>query len=273
MPLSQAPEYLFTWRSLLIYVSNHLFLFPASTAYNGYYDNDRKSISGYKKPEPVTRELLWVSILLEFIALLLATFVNFWFFLYVLIFALSSKLYSHPSIKLKGLPIFSWFMNTFYYGYFTCMGVLVGLTGPSAFFSLRFHFISVLMFLAVCAGVPLNQVFQYKQDKKEGLTTICHLVGIKGTFYMTIPIFILTGFGIMLFFHQYYPVDVFHTILMVHTVCLLPTVYYLAHWYRRVCKNNEEADLNSAMKVFLITTWSGIIFFSWLTIYSNLYLL
>ncbi len=44
------------------------FLYPASNAYNSYFDKDEKSIGGLKNPPPVRKELYYLALLFDGIA-------------------------------------------------------------------------------------------------------------------------------------------------------------------------------------------------------------
>src|SRR5688572_19464666 len=89
------------WSFLII----HLLLYPASNGYNSYFDKDEKSIGGLKNPPPVTKELYYVSLLLDVAAVVLAMIlINKEFAIMVLVYGLISKAYSHPSVRLKKYP-------------------------------------------------------------------------------------------------------------------------------------------------------------------------
>ena len=54
---------------IIIAVSLHLFLYPASNGYNSYFDKDEESIGGLEKPPAVNKDLYWYSLLFDFVAL------------------------------------------------------------------------------------------------------------------------------------------------------------------------------------------------------------
>src|SRR5690349_7455866 len=67
------------WRVLLSFIILHFFLYSASNGYNSFFDKDEDSIGGLENPPPVSKELLYVSLLLDGIALLLGIFLGWWF--------------------------------------------------------------------------------------------------------------------------------------------------------------------------------------------------
>ncbi|NJK83732.1 MAG: UbiA family prenyltransferase [Saprospiraceae bacterium] len=96
----------------------HFFLYPASNAYNSYFDKDEKSIGGLKHPPKVSKELYTYALLFDFYAILGAIlFLNWQVGIMFFIYGLASKAYSHPSIRLKKYPYISWLIAGFFQGY------------------------------------------------------------------------------------------------------------------------------------------------------------
>src|SRR4051812_38943407 len=58
-------------RLLWSFIIVHVFLYPASNAFNSYFDKDEKSIGGLKNPPPVKKELYYVALLFDVIAVVL----------------------------------------------------------------------------------------------------------------------------------------------------------------------------------------------------------
>src|SRR5271154_41201 len=58
-------------RLLWSFVIIHLFLYPASNGFNSYFDKDEKSIGGLKNPPPVKRELYYVALGMDGVAMVL----------------------------------------------------------------------------------------------------------------------------------------------------------------------------------------------------------
>src|SRR5262245_30987109 len=96
-------------RLIWVFIIIHLFLYPASNGYNSYFDKDEKSIGGLKNPLPVTKGLYYLSLIFDLIAIVLAFVkISLTFALFVLVYGLISKAYSHPAIRLKKYPIGGW---------------------------------------------------------------------------------------------------------------------------------------------------------------------
>src|SRR5690242_15297070 len=65
--------------AIIVFITIHLFLYPASNGYNSYFDRDEQSIGGLKNPPPVTVELWYLILIFDFLSLLLATSINLLF--------------------------------------------------------------------------------------------------------------------------------------------------------------------------------------------------
>lgn len=270
-PLSQSPQVIFQLNTWIVYLAVHVFLLPATTAYNGYYDRDLNPVVGYTNPTPVTNELLYVSILFDLIALVLGGWVSTPFFLYILTCVLLSKAYSHPSIRLKNRPIFSWIFNVFCYGYLTPMAVQIGLTGLGALHEFRHHLVSLNLCTIMAILHITSQVFQHEEDKKRGDTSASILLGIPLTVSITGFLLLLMMGGMTGFFLLYYPLDLFLLLEGSWVTLLTPLVLYIINWSVGFLKGEKKADFKTINRVMILANSAFIVFFSWLTIYSYLY--
>jgi len=86
---------------LLVFLILHFLIYPASNGYNSYFDKDEGSIGGLKNPPKVSKQLYYISLVLDILGILLALYINWQFAMMLLIYGLVSKAYSHPSIRLK----------------------------------------------------------------------------------------------------------------------------------------------------------------------------
>src|SRR6478752_2614637 len=114
------------WAFLVI----HLLLYPASNGYNSYFDKDEKSIGGLKNPPPVNKGLYQLSLILDLLAVVLSfIMINVLFTIMIIIYGLISKAYSHPFIRLKKYPIWSWLLIFVFQGFFSLLMCYVGING------------------------------------------------------------------------------------------------------------------------------------------------
>src|SRR5664279_3310615 len=92
-------------RALLIFFIIHFLIYPSSNGFNSYMDQDEGSIGGLKAPLPPTRQLLYMSLGMDGMALLLGLLISRYFFLATAIYILASRAYSARSIRLKKYPL------------------------------------------------------------------------------------------------------------------------------------------------------------------------
>ncbi|TAG12463.1 MAG: prenyltransferase, partial [Sphingobacteriia bacterium] len=90
---------------LLLFVVLHLLVYPSSNGYNSYMDRDETSIGGIEKPPPPEKELWMVTIVMDVLAILLASFISFTVAGLLLVYIIFSRLYSYRGVRLKKYPI------------------------------------------------------------------------------------------------------------------------------------------------------------------------
>src|SRR5690606_6142552 len=115
--LSQAQE-INPLKAVLVFIIWHLFIYPASNGYNSYFDKDEGSIALLEKPPAVDKSLYRWSLLIEGMGVFLSFFVSINFTAAVLLYGLLSKLYSHPSVRLKKYPVSSFLVVFIFQGAF-----------------------------------------------------------------------------------------------------------------------------------------------------------
>ena len=241
---SSHPEAGRTWAVLLII---HLLLYPASHAYNSYYDKDEESIGLLASPPPVDKTLWWVAWGLDGLALLLGVWVGWPFVVYLLVYGFISKAYSHDRIRLKKYPVLSWLVVGLCQGGLTFLATyqainrlpLSDLMQPKLFLA------AGLCSMNILAIYPLTQVYQHAEDGRRGDLTMSRWLGIRGTFWCTGLIFALAMAGFYIFFRG-------QTSFYGLQLCLLPATGYFVIWYSRVHRKPKAANYQSAMRMTLL---------------------
>jgi 4-hydroxybenzoate polyprenyltransferase len=228
------------------FVIIHFLLYPASNAYNSYFDKDEKSIALLKNPPPVTRGLYYVSLLLDVAAIVLALiYINKEFAIFVFIYGLISKAYSHPSIRLKKYPIMGWLVVVVFQGFFTLLMCYEGINALPIETLIRSEVMipGALTTLLLCGSYPLTQVYQHEEDKLHGDTTMSMLLGVKGTFYFALFFFAVSA-AAFVFYFQY-----FHTAqwAVIFLLMLAPVAIYFAIWFGLVLKDARNASYRFVM--------------------------
>src|SRR5436190_13156439 len=84
----------------LIFIILHLLVYPASNGYNSYMDRDTGSIGGIKNPLQPTRQLFYVTVIMDGLAIALSFFITPLFALGILLYILASRAYSYRKIRL-----------------------------------------------------------------------------------------------------------------------------------------------------------------------------
>jgi 1,4-dihydroxy-2-naphthoate octaprenyltransferase len=236
------------WSFIII----HFFLYPASNGYNSYFDKDEKSIGGLKNPPPVNKGLYQLSLLLDLLAVVLAFIkVNALFAAMIFIYGFISKAYSHPSIRLKKYPFGSWLLIFVFQGFFSLLMCYVGING-FGFSGLgvnRVILAGILSSILIGANYPLTQVYQHEEDEKHGDKTISRWLGIRGTFWFTLVVFLFAVPGYVLFFKEFFSIKYSLIFLM----ALSPVMAFFLYWFYGVLKDETKADFSRTMKLNFIS--------------------
>ena len=245
--------------ALLIFVVLHVFLYPASNAYNSYFDKDEESIGGLKNPPPVSRQLLHTAFVLDAIAWLLGLLINLPFALMAVMYSMISRAYSHPSIRLKKYPFTSWLVAGFFQGFFTFMMVCIGLEGGNLRNCLQTSVLipAFLSSMLLWGSYPITQVYQHREDSRRGDRTLSLILGIKGTFYFTATFFLLAVAGFTLYYTSYYNLRQ----ALLFQLFLLPMLGYFIYWLLKVQKNVSLANFSHSMRMNTISALCLNLFF------------
>src|SRR6186997_1619460 len=91
--------------AILIFIILHFFVYPASNGYNSYMDRDTGSIGGVEKPLQPTKQLFYVSVILDMDAIALSFLITPIFAIGICSYILASRAYSYRKIRLKKYPV------------------------------------------------------------------------------------------------------------------------------------------------------------------------
>lgn len=237
------------WRVVAVGFTVHLLLYPASNAYNSYFDKDEGSIGGLEAPPPVNKTLYWASWVLDIVALLIGVFVNWVFVLYLLLYGFITKAYSWNGIRIKKYPILSWVVIGIAQG---------GLTYALTYLSIndlpltdllqpRLLLGSLLATLNIMALYPLTQVYQHEEDASRGDETMSLLLGVRGTFVCTLIVFMGSLAGFYVYFEGSW-------LFYLFVALLLPAILYFFRWFSLVYRDSRRADYRSTMRMMVISS-------------------
>jgi 1,4-dihydroxy-2-naphthoate octaprenyltransferase len=80
-------------------------VYPASNGYNSYMDRDTGSIGGIEHPMEPEKELFYVTVFMDILAIVLGLAVSISFTLLLGCYIICSRLYSYRGVRLKKYPI------------------------------------------------------------------------------------------------------------------------------------------------------------------------
>ena len=234
--------------SLLVAFILHFLLYPASNAYNSYFDKDEESIGILENPPPVDQLLHYVAWGLDILALVLGTFVGWPFVLYLFLYGLISKAYSHDQIRLKKYPVWSWLIVSSFQGGFTYLMTLQAINNIplDQLFTAQTLLAGLICTLNVMAMYPVTQIYQHAEDARRGDLTLSRLLGIQGTFLCALLVFMGSLLGFYIYFEGRSP---FYLLL----AFILPAIIFFGLWFLRVRTDATRADFRSAMRMTILS--------------------
>ena len=163
-------------RAILGFVSLHLFLYPAATAFNSAFDRDEGPVGGMATPPPVPERLLPFSLLVGAAGIVPAAAAGSTFlFLYALIAGWTAA-YSHPATRWKAGPVSSAAAIALGQG---GLGFAAGWAAAAPLDPGSSDFVagaSVAMLTAL-GLYPATQVYQVEEDRARGDRSLAVVLG------------------------------------------------------------------------------------------------
>ena len=248
------PVYFFAWsqcgkvdglKAILIFLILHLFIYPASNGYNSYQDKDESSIGGLKNPPKVTKQLFYTSLLFDVIGILLSLFISLEFFIGIIAYMLVSRAYSSRFIRLKKYPIAGFLSVIIFQGAVSFLNVYCGISGTKMSEAIHSNLIFALAASSCLIGgvYPLTQIYQHKEDERNGDNTISRMLGYKGTFLFSIVFFAAANALLFVYFTKMEKVQSFYIL----QGFLFPVILFFVYWMLKVFKNNAHANFENTM--------------------------
>ncbi|WP_317899793.1 UbiA family prenyltransferase [Aurantibacillus circumpalustris] len=232
--------------TLLVFFIIHFLVYPASNGYNSYIDRDESPIGGLEKPPVPTKQLFYLTLILDLSAIFLAfVFIKPLFSVCILIYILASRAYSSRQVRLKKYPYIGFFTVVVFQGAFTFVMCSVGLSGQSFVLNYPTMLILLATSFQIAGAYPLTQIYQHKEDYSQGVITLSYKLGYRGTFVFTMLMFILCNVFYFLFFKELNQTK--HFILL--QVFFFPIVIYFMSWFLKVIKNKNEANFKNTMRM------------------------
>lgn len=242
-------------KAALIFFLLHFLLYPASNGYNSYMDRDEESIGGIANPMAPTRQLFGVTIVMDILGTAISVLVSPAFAVMYVVYIVFSRLYSWRGVRLKQYPIIGYLtviLNqgalTFYMGYYGA--------GPQTNFYVPWIGLAISTSL-IGAFYPITQIYQHEQDRKDNVTTISYLLGIRGTFIYC-GLLYLTSFSLLAWYysnagHMYY--------FYILQLLFLPVIFLFLRWAVQCWQNKAAANFVNTMRMNIVaSTFTNIAF-------------
>jgi 1,4-dihydroxy-2-naphthoate octaprenyltransferase len=232
--------------ALITFIILHLLVYPASNGYNSYMDRDEGSIGGIKNPLQPTKQLFYLTVIMDCLAVAASLIVSRMFALGIAVYILASRAYSYRKIRLKQYPVT---------GYLTVMLCQGALTFWIVYFAtenapvLHPPVLAALASSLLIGGFyPLTQIYQHEADRKDGVITISAALGYRGTFIFTAVVYTLAILVMAVYFFLQERLKDFFTL----NILMLPILVYFFIWASKVWKDTGAANFSNTMKMNLL---------------------
>jgi len=232
-------------KAILVFITLHLFVYPASNGYNSYFDHDEQSIGGLKNPPKVTRELWYLILVFDFLSILFSTVVSPAFAFMVFIYLLVSKAYSYDKIRLKKYPIIGALTVVIFQGFWTYLMVQVGVTTTSEIFYKENFILAMVSSLFLLGSYPITQIYQHEEDRKHGDRSLSLFLGVNGTFLFSGVAFFIASILMIGFFLE----ALYFNFVLIYIIAMIPVNIYFFKWYSDYRKGKPVITFDRTMKL------------------------
>jgi 1,4-dihydroxy-2-naphthoate octaprenyltransferase len=242
----QSPSF---YTSFIVFLIIHVLVYPASNGYNSYIDKDESPIGGLEKPPLPTKQLFYLTLCLDFLAVFLALIlISYLFSFSLLLYILASRAYSSKQIRLKKYPFVGFLTVFIFQGAFTFYMCTIGLTGGAFTFNQANLLILCACSFQIAGAYPLTQVYQHKEDYEAGVITLSYKLGYLGTFVFTALMFAVCTIFYYFYFEAIHKPEHF----LILQLFFGPIVIYFAFWFMKVLKSKSEANFKNTMRMNFI---------------------
>ena len=247
----------------LVFVILHFLVYPASNGYNSYMDRDKTPIGGLVNPMQPTKQLFYVTVFLDVLAILVSAFISTLFAMGILLYIIASRAYSYRGIRLKQYPVIGFLTVFIFQGslifYIVFYVVQQNLVGSIPLLP------AITSSFLIGALYPLTQIYQHNEDKKDGVITISALLGKKGSFLLSMLFFICAAVLLFIWFQDKNELNSFYLFLLV----TIPVLFFFFIWMRKVWKDESSANYKNSLLMNVIATFCTVTYFLMLIIINH----
>lgn len=246
--LSQVKEINYP-KALLVFFIIHFIMYPASNGYNSFMDRDEESIGMLEKPPKATKQLFYLTTVLDSMAILMSFLVNMPFALCVIANVLASRAYSYRGVRLKKYPVTGFLTVIIFQGAITYLMVQLG----SSLNAIEVPWMGMLVSSLLFGGFyPLTQIYQHEQDYRDGVVTISYKLGVNGTFIFSGIMYALSELALFIYFRS--TGSLYHFWML--QLFFIPVVWYFFYWWKKTRVDRANASFHYAMRMNLIAATS-----------------
>jgi 1,4-dihydroxy-2-naphthoate octaprenyltransferase len=245
--LSQAKD--INWSdAVLIFIILHLLVYPASNGYNSFMDRDTSPVGGLKNPLQPTQQLFFVTVAMDIFSVAIGFLITPIFSIGIFFYILPSRAYSYRKIRLKKYPVIGYLTVIIFQGAVTFFLVYHGSSGNH---TLQVPVLAMVASALLIGGFyPLTQIYQHKEDRKDGVISISILLGFKGTFIFTGIVYAFAFITLGWYFYE--RLEIINFIIL--QIFMLPVIIYFFTWFKKVMENKSEANFKNTMRMNLLAS-------------------
>jgi len=211
-------------------------------------DRDETPIGGLSKPLRPTKQLFYVTIIMDIIAVAFSLFISIYFAAGVLLYILASRAYSYRGIRLKKFPLTGYVIVIIFQGAVT---FFLSYHGSIVDKTLEIPFWPALASSLLIGGYyPLTQIYQHEEDLKDGVVTISYKLGKKGTFVFCGIVFALATAAMFFTFDERGQLQLF----FIFAVCMFPMIFFFIQWMVKTWKDQTKADFKNSLRMNLLAS-------------------
>ena len=234
--------------AVIVFFILHVLVYPSSNGYNSYMDRDETPIGGLSKPLQPTKQLFYLTIVMDTIAVGLSLVISIYFAVGVLLYIVASRAYSYRGIRLKKYPLTGYLIVIIFQGALT---FFLSYHGSSVDKTLAIPFWpAVASSLLIGGYYPLTQIYQHEEDLKDGVVTISYKLGKKGTFVFCGIVFALATAAMFFTFDERGQLQLF----FIFAVCMFPMIFFFMQWMVRTWKDQTKADFKNSLRMNLLAS-------------------
>jgi 1,4-dihydroxy-2-naphthoate octaprenyltransferase len=221
----------------------HFVLYPSSSAYNSLQDQDEGPIGGLERPPPPPATLGPLTLFMDLSGMALSLLISPLFTGCYAATVVLSRLYSYRGVRLKKYPFLGYLVVVFTQGGLTYFMSFVAISGclPARVPVLGMAVSTVLL----GAFYPVSQIYQHRQDAKDGVRTLSALLGVRGTFIWC-AVFYGAAFALL---GYWFVVSGWQHVLPFLLVGFLPVIFWFLKWAFQCFQNPEGASFRNTMQM------------------------